>query len=163
MKPRYAKQLLKMDCVPIAFTNLFKWAGNNLSYKEIRFHLYKILNFNYSMGTSFDSYESVLKEGIKGFLIIKKFSIKPKSFVQHLNNKGCIMFTYLTENGGFHTALIVGFDQGKFQFVNHREDKTISLISVKKLRKYLKKQNIIHFITQMKKVKARKWEAGGTR
>lgn len=137
---------MKLDCMPTAMANLFKWSGKKFSYTKQRFYLYRMFKFDPERGTSFKNCDRVLKKPIKDLIIKRKINADYKSIVKHLSESGCILLSYQKDNGAFHSVLVIKDNKNTVSIVNYHNGKVISLISKKIFKKYTERCNTAYFV-----------------
>lgn len=136
--------MMDLDCFPVAITNLLKWAGRRISYRNQRFIIYDLVNFDPHNGTAFFDCDSALKRDFPE-LILSQGPVTITSFKDHIRTDGSIVFTYRKDSGRFHTVFVIGTTKKGFLVVGNVKKSTISTISFEKMKVYIRRRNATYF------------------
>jgi len=134
-KVKYSYQRDSYSCGPIALYNIMKWAGQKVSLKELievcggRDEIKKI-------GTDVSVFNNVLLElpGIEVYGVWYQAGLNLIN--NHLKTGGIVALSYLTDECG-HYALIVGRTKKCYLVVNAYENRAVSAIPRRIVRKML--------------------------
>jgi ABC-type bacteriocin/lantibiotic exporter with double-glycine peptidase domain len=116
-KVRYIKQPTKTTCGPTAIINVLKWAGYDLTVKDIN----KIGNWvkcgYYCTGTEPAEMHNLLQR-LEGIKITKSVNLPTiEEMNKHLDAGGVVLMRYLHKQGG-HYNVYVGRKKNWYQVVN---------------------------------------------
>jgi hypothetical protein len=147
----YCKQIRDKDCFPTAYANAMKWAGEQFSYKNIREILYTKFGTTNEIGTLLDNVEIVFSKSSKHAFKVNKVKTKTtfEDIKKHIENGGSVIYTFMTDGGGFHSAFIVDiYDINHFYIVNYHTGYTLSIVPRSVINNNLKTEVICAFISR---------------
>jgi hypothetical protein len=135
-KPRYIHQRDSYSCGPTALYNVMQWAGEVYMTKKALMGMCGGREEIKKSGTDASVFNVVL-ENLPG-IQIKKISFKSKlgTLDDHIDKGGIVIISYITPECG-HYAVIIGRTKTHYITVNTRENRTISNICRKNMRKML--------------------------